>query len=163
MNLHYKAKIMIPLIVLLGVFIVSLLITKLFTKTFDYPLSGRIAMAAMLVFTAIGHFLFTKGMTMMLPDIIPYKTEVIFLTGIIEIVATAGLLIPATKVWTGWALILFFIVLLPANIKAAIDHIDYQKGTYDGNGPVYLWFRIPLQLLFIVWTYISAIRLKYIR
>ena len=147
-----------PLFVLLGAFIISLLVTRLFTKTFDYPLSGRIAMAVMLAFTAIGHFAFTKGMTMMLPDFIPFKTEVIYLTGVIEIIAAVGLLIPGLRVWTGWALILFFVLLLPGNIKAAIDHIDYQKATFDGNGPAYLWFRIPLQILFIVWTYFSAIR-----
>jgi hypothetical protein len=56
-------------------------------------------------------------------------------------------------------LMVFFILLMPGNIKAAIYHIDYQKGTFDGNGPTYLWFRIPLQLLFIVWTYICSIRL----
>ena len=147
-----------PLFVLLGAFVISLLVTKLFTETFDYPLSGRIAMAVMLVFTAIGHFVFTKGMEMMLPDFIPFKTEVIYLTGFIEIIAAVGLLIPSIRVWTGWALILFFILLLTGNIKAAIHHIDYQKGTFDGNGPNYLWFRIPLQILFIVWTYLSAIR-----
>ena len=152
-----------PLFVLLAAFIISSLLIKLFTKAFDYPLSGRIAMAIMLVFTAIGHFAFTKGMTMMLPDFIPFKTEVIYLTGVIEIIAAIGLLIPGLRVWTGWALILFFILLLPGNIKAAIDHIDYQKATFDGKGPAYLWFRIPLQILFIVWTYLSAIRFSPIR
>lgn len=147
-----------PLFVLFGAFVISLLVNKLFTKTFDYPLSGRIAMAVMLVFTAIGHFAFTKGMTMMLPDFMPFKTEVIYSTGVIEIIAAVGLLIPSLSVWTGWALILFFILLLPGNIKAAIDHIDFQNATLDGNGPTYLWFRIPLQILFIGWTYISAIR-----
>lgn len=147
-----------PLFVLLGSFVIVLIMTKLCIKTFDYRLSGRIAMAVMLVFTAIGHFAFTKGMTMMLPEFIPFKTEVIYLSGITEIIAAIGLLIPATRVWTGWALIIFFILLLPGNIKAAIDHLDYQKGTYDGYGPAYLWFRIPLQLLFIVWTYISTIK-----
>ncbi len=147
-----------PLFVLLGTFVISLLVIKLFTKTFDYPLSGRIAMAVMLVFTAIGHFAFTKGMTMMLPDFIPFKTEIIYLTAIIEVIAALGLVIPSFRVWTGWALILFFILLLPGNVKAAIQHIDYQTGTFDGNGPNYLWFRIPLQILFIAWTYASAIK-----
>ena len=147
-----------PLFVLLGAFIISLILTKLFTKTIDYPLPGRIAMAVMLAFTAIGHFAFTKGMTMMAPDFIPFKTEVIYLTGVIEIIAAVGLLIPSLRVWTGWALIVFFTLLLPGNIKAAIDHVDYQKATFNGNGLSYLWFRIPLQLLFIVWTYLSAIR-----
>ena len=153
-----KTTRMKPLFVLLGAFIISLILTKLFTKTFNYSFSGRIAMAVMLLFTAIGHFAFTKGMTMMLPDFIPFKTEVIYLTGVIEIIAAVGLLIPSLRVFTGWALIVFFILLLPENIKAAIDHIDYQKGTFDGNGPAYLWFRIPLQILFITWTYLSAIR-----
>jgi uncharacterized membrane protein len=149
---------MVPLFVLLGAFSISLIATKIFTNTFDYPLSGRIAMAVMLVFTAIGHFAFTKGMTMMLPHFIPFKTTVIYLTGIFEIIAAIGLLIQSVRVWTGWALILLFFLLLPANVNAAIHHIDYQNGTFDGNGLIYLWFRIPLQILFIVWTYMSAIK-----
>ena len=148
-----------PLFVLLGTFIISLLVIRYFTKAFDYSLSGRIAMSVMLVFTAIGHFAFTKGMTLMIPDFISLKMEMVYLTGILEIIAAVGLLVPTLKVWTGWALVLFFIVLLPGNIKAAIDHVDIEKGTFNGSGPAYLWFRIPLQILFIAWTYVSAIRL----
>lgn len=147
-----------PLIVLLTVFAISLLTIKFVRGNFEFALSGRIAMAAMLVFTAIAHFAFTKGMAMMLPDFIPYKTEVVYLTGIIEIAAAIGLFIPSFSVITAWLLIAFFILILPANIYAAINHIDYQNGTFDGNGLYYLWFRIPLQILFIVWTYLSAIK-----
>ena len=147
-----------PLIVLLGAFVISLLVTKLMRGHFDPALSGRVAMSAMLVFTAIAHFAFTPGMTMMLPGFVPYKTQVIYVTGILEIAAAIGLLIPDLRVITGWLLIAFFIMLLPANILAALKHIDYQKATFDGNGPAYLWFRVPLQVVFIVWTYLSAIR-----
>jgi uncharacterized membrane protein len=149
---------MVPLFVLLGAFLISLIVTKIFSKKYDCLLSGRIAMAVMLVFTAIGHFAFTKGMTMMLPHFIPFKTVVIYLTAIFEIIAATGLLIQSVRVWTGWTLILLFVLLLPANVNAAIHHIDYQKGTFDGNGLIYLWIRIPLQLLFIGWTYLSAIK-----
>lgn len=106
-------------------------------------------MAALLLFTSIGHFMFTKGMAMMLPDFLPFKTGVVYLTGIIEIVAAIGLLIPRFSVLTAWLLILFFILILPSNIKTAIEHIDMYKATYDGDGLSYLWFRIPLQMLFI--------------
>ena len=147
-----------PLIVLLSVFMISLLITKIFKNAFDIALSGRVAMSAMLVFTAIGHFAFNKGMTMMLPDFIPFKAQVVYLTGIIEIAAAIGLFIPSLRIVTAWFLIAFFILILPANIHAAIKQIDYQKGTFDGNGLIYLWFRVPLQLLFIAWTYLSAIK-----
>ena len=123
-----------PLIVLLTVFVVSLLATKLLQGSYDFAWSGRMAMSAMLVFTAIAHFAFTKGMTMMLPDFIPNKTAVVYLTGIIEIAAAIGLLIPGLRVLTAWLLIVFFILILPANIYAAVKNIDYQKGTSDGNG-----------------------------
>jgi uncharacterized membrane protein len=115
-------------------------------------------MALMLAFTAIGHFAFAKGMVMMIPDFIPFKKALVYFTGVIEILAAVGLLIPSLKVLTAWLLIVFFILLLPANINAAIRHIDYQKGNFEGSGVNYLWFRVPLQILFILWTYFSAIR-----
>ena len=147
-----------PLIILISVFIISLLVNKIFKGNVEFALSGRIAMLAMLLFTAIGHFEFTKGMSMMLPDFIPFKTETVYLTGVIEIAAAIGLFIPNFRSVTAWLLIVFFILILPANIFAAINHIDYQKGTFDGHGLTYLWFRVPLQVLFIAWTYLSAIK-----
>ena len=146
-----------PLIILLSVFAILLLASKIFKGYFEFALSARIAMSAMLLFTAIGHFAFTKGMSMMLPYFIPFKTEMVYLTGVIEIAAAIGLFIPNFRVITAWLLIAFFILILPANIYAAINHIDYQKGTFNGHGLNYLWFRIPLQVFFIAWTYLSAI------
>ena len=146
-----------PLIVLLGVFAVSLLVTKLLYGTCQCALSGRIAMFAMLIFSAIGHFAFTKGMALMIPEFIPFKTESVYLTGIAEIIFAFGLLFPNYRTLTAWLLIVFLILVLPANIYASIKQIDYQKATFNGNGVTYLWFRIPLQLFFIVWTYLSAI------
>lgn len=145
-----------PLIVLLITFCIAMFITWALNE-FDAELSARIAMSVMLMFTALGHFKFTKGIAMMVPAFIPFKTEIIYLTGAIEIAAAAGLLIPQLSKLTAWLLILFFIIMLPANVNAAIRRIDYEKGTFEGNGPKYLWFRVPLQLLFILWTYFSAI------
>jgi uncharacterized membrane protein len=112
----------------------------------------------MLIFTAIAHFAFSPGMEMMLPSFIPYKPAVIYFTGVIEFAAAIGILIPGLRVVTAWLLIAFFILILPANIYAAIKNVDYQKAAYDGNGLNYLWFRLPLQLFFIVWTYLFAIK-----
>ena len=147
-----------PLIVLLAVFIIAVLVSKIVWHKCDMALAARIAMPAMLVFTAVGHFAFTEGMAMMMPDFIPFKTAMVYATGIIEIAAAIGLFIPSFRVVTAWLLILFFILIIPSNIKAAVQHIDIQKGTFDGEGLNYLWFRIPLQILFIAWTYISSIK-----
>ena len=145
-----------PLIVLLSAFVIAIVTIKIICNNYDFALSGRIAMSAMLVFTAIAHVAFTKGMARMLPGFIPYKTIIVYLTGIIEIAAAIGLLIPGIKVLTAWLLISFFILILPANVYAAIKRFDYQKETTGGNGPAYLWFRIPLQVFFIIWVYLSS-------
>lgn len=146
-----------PLIVLLTVFILSLLGFKLFQGNYEFALAGRIAMAAMLLFTALGHFAFTGGMAMMLPEFILYKKAVVQLTGILEIAAAIGLFVSGIRQLTAWLLILFFILILPANIYTALYRINYQKGTFDGKGMNYLWFRIPLQLVFIFWVYFAVI------
>lgn len=147
-----------PLLVLLIVFIISIIITKVAFGNYNFALSGRISLSAMLVFTAVGHFAFNKGMTLMIPDFIPFKAALIYLTGIIEILFAMALFFPAYRITAGWLIIVFLLLLLPFNIYSSIKHIDYQKATFDGTGIQYLWFRIPLQIVFILWTYLSAIK-----
>lgn len=151
-----------PLIVLLIIFIISTGVQKLFLKSANYTLSSRIAMSAMLLFTALGHFLFTEGMSKMIPDFIPQKSTVTILTGILEIILAIGLLLPNYQKITGWVLIIFLLFMLPANIKASLENLNYQTGTYDGKGIGYLWFRIPLQVFFIAWVYFSTIKINEI-
>ena len=147
-----------PLFVLLFVFLISIGIQKLLLKNINYSLSGRIAMCAMLLFTALGHFLFTEGMSKMIPDFIPLKSTVTILTGVLEIVIAIGLLFPNYQKTTGWILIAFLLLMLPANIKASLENLNYQTGAYDGKGLSYLWFRIPLQVFFIAWVYFFTLK-----
>ncbi len=146
-----------PFLILICSFIISLLIIRLINGNYDYSLSGRIAMAVMLLFTGIAHFAKPKEMALMLPKTIPGRLLLILLTGIFEIAAAIGLLIPQTGALTGWMLICFFLVILPANIYAAVSKQGGGKTTFTGQGLKYLWFRIPLQLFFIIWTYIFAV------
>jgi uncharacterized membrane protein len=146
-----------PLIILLSAFVLSFLAILIFSAKFNFPLSGRIAMCVMLISTGLAHFVYTNGMMMMLPGFIPFRKALVYITGIMEIAAAVALLVPSLQFATAVFLLLFFIVLLPANIYAAYNHIDYEKATLNGEGLNYLWFRVPLQVLFIVWVYLSAI------
>lgn len=152
-------KKMKPFIILIAVSILAMFILKILGGDYEISLSARIGMSAMLIFTAIGHLVFADGMALMVPDFLPLKKEIVYFTGIIEIVSAAGLHIPVLRSFTAWLLIIFFILILPANIKASMEHLDFQKGTFDGNGTMYLWFRIPLQILFILWVYFSTVRI----
>lgn len=147
-----------PFFILLGAFIISLAALKIIQDSRDIAMAGRIALSVMLLFTAVAHFAFHKGMAMMLPAFIPFKKQVVYTTGIIEIAAAIGLLIPEMSVTAGWWLIAFFILILPANMYGAIRKVDYQKGTFDGKGLEYLWLRVPLQVIYIIWTYYFVIR-----
>ncbi|MBS1531978.1 MAG: hypothetical protein JSU01_16885 [Bacteroidetes bacterium] len=150
-----------PLAVLLVVFCIVMSVTRLTGGTWDYILSGNIAMAAMLLFTAIGHFVYREGMAMMVPDAIPAKKQLVYLTGIMEIVFAAGLCIPDARRLAADLLILFFLLILPANINAAQKTVDFQKANNRGYGVGYLWLRIPMQVFFILWVAYFGMIVKY--
>lgn len=141
-----------PLFVLILAFIVTLLCIHFISGGWNYILSGNIALAVMLVFTAIGHFVYSEGMALMMPNFIPAKKTMVYLTGVMEILFAAGLCITSARRLAADLLILFFLIVLPANINAAQKSVDYQKATFDGRGVGYLWLRIPMQVFFILWA-----------
>lgn len=147
------------LVVLFVAFLGSLLIYKLANGSWNLLMAGNISLAVMMCFAASGHFAFTEGMEMMIPEFIPFKKTVVIGTGFLEIAAGIGLLFNQTRQYAAVFLIVFFVLILPANIYATIHHIDLQKGNFNGPGPAYLWFRIPMQLLLIGWAWYFGIKL----
>jgi uncharacterized membrane protein len=147
-----------PLFVLFIVFVISNLVIRQYKGYMDYQLAGKIALAAMLLFTSLGHIIYTKGMMLMLPDVIPFKKEMIYATGVLEVLGAFGLFVPSLSRLTGILLIVFFILILPTNIQAGIKHLNYETTTFDGKGPGYLWFRVPFQIVLICWTYYFVLR-----
>jgi uncharacterized membrane protein len=147
-----------PLIVLLVTFLLAAGFSKFINGDYKFTFSGNIAMCLMLLFTAIGHFKFTDGMMLMIPEFIPEKRIIVYGTGVLEIVLGLALLFPNLRYAAGIILILFFIMVLPANIFAALRHVDYETAAFTGNGTSYLWFRVPMQLLLIIWVYYFSIR-----
>ncbi|MFI5155502.1 MAG: hypothetical protein ACHQEM_04930 [Chitinophagales bacterium] len=146
-----------PLFVLIGSSFIGFLLIKIISGENNLALACRIGISAMLIFTAVAHFVFTPGMMMMIPDFIPYKKTLVYLTGFFEMAGAIGLQLEFSRLVTAWLLIAMFVLLLPANIHAAARHIDYQKANYLGTGLNYLWFRVPLQMVFILWIYLSSI------
>ncbi|WP_417354573.1 hypothetical protein [Flavobacterium sp.] len=146
------------LIVLFTAFIAGILISKLTKRDFKWRFSGNLAMCCMLCFTGVGHFLFTKGMAMMLPSVVPYREALVYITGVAEFIFGILLLFPAYRKTTGIIIILFFILILPANIYASLHNVNLMEANYTGKGITYLWFRVPLQVFLIVWVYVFSIK-----
>lgn len=147
-----------PFIVLLVASVVALFTLKIITGVYNLPFSARLGMSVMLFFTALGHFMYTDGMVMMLPEWTPNRKAIVLMTAILEMLAAIGIHIQQVRLLSAWLLILFLLLVLPANIRASMERINYQKASFDGPGLGYLWFRVPLQLLFIAWVFFSSIR-----
>ena len=119
------------------------------------PLRGRIGVSLVFAFTAVGHFIKTSQMTQMVPAWIPLRVPLIYVTGIFELVAAVAILIPSVSRYAGIALCIFLILILPSNVYAAFQRVDFGG---HGAGPVYLLVRIPLQLFLIGWVFWFAVR-----
>ncbi|WP_118953052.1 DoxX family protein [Taibaiella helva] len=146
------------LAILIITFGLSTGISRMITGSWNLVFSGNLALFLMLCVTAIGHYKFAPGMAMMMPGFIPFRKEIVFWSGILEILLGLGLLFPSTRSMAGVSLVILLVLILPANINAAARHIDFEKATYSGPGPAYLWFRIPMQVFLIAWVYWFALR-----
>jgi uncharacterized membrane protein len=147
-----------PFYLLLAVFMLSTGISKLVTGSWNLSFNGNLAMSVMFCFTALGHFYFVRGMTLMIPAPITFKKELIYLTGIAEIILSLALLLPSMRYYAGVLLIVLLILITPANVYAALKNVNYEKGTFDGPGLSYLLLRIPLQIIFIAWIYYFSVK-----
>ena len=148
-----------PLLVLVAVFALCMLFTYAFNGREELYFSGRLALAVMLLFTSLAHFVFMKGMVLMVPPFIPMavKKLMVTITGVIEIIGAAGIMIYDTRIVAGYLLIIFFLALLPANVYATQRKVNMEAGDFTGPGLYYLLFRIPLQVFIIFWTYYFTI------
>ena len=147
---------MAPLIFLLGTFAVLYLLNRFaLGGRSTVSLIGRSSMAVMLIVTGVSHFTNTQQMVDMMPDFIPAKREMIYFTGVCELLAVVGLVWSRTARLASILLIIFFVLILPANIAGSLKSVQFGGMEL---GPIYLLFRIPLQVFFIWWVWFFGVR-----
>lgn len=147
--------------ILFVAFILSLITTKIVQGNWNFLFVGNFGMAAFIIFTGLAHFKFQKGMSMMIPDIIPAKMFLVYFTGILEIAAGIGLLIPELRKLTAILLIIFLLIVFIANINSSNKNINLFKADFSGPGMNYLYKeRIPMQIILIGWTWFFGIYLS---
>ena len=107
--------------------------------------SARYAMVVMFVVTATAHFNKMKhDLARMIPPYFPRSLLIVHVTGVLELLGAAGLLLPEFRRPAGICLIALLIGMFIPNVNAA------QRGvTLRGKPPTPLWLRTPMQVLFI--------------
>jgi len=142
-------------------FILALAGSRLIQGSWDLPFAGNLGMAVFIIFTGFSHFKFQKGMVLMMPDFIPAKMFWVYFTGVLEIAAGVGLMIPSLRELTSILLIIFYILVFAANINSSRKNVNIFKGDYSGPGMIYLYKeRLPMQVILIAWTYYFGIYLQ---
>lgn len=149
---------MIPLLVLIGSFLLLLAAGTMYEEL-TVERAGRLAFGVMLLFTGTSHFYLTEGMVMSMPPFFPAKEALVYFTGVLEIAFAVALVWAKNKPLVAKLLIAFLVAVFPANVYAALNNISIENADYSGPGASYLFFRAPLQLLFISWVYYFGIRM----
>lgn len=106
-------------------------------------------MAALYMVAGIMHFIRPKVYMAIIPDFLPYPLQLVYASGIVEILCSLLLLFPNTRSAGAWLTILLLIAVLPANIQMAVNF--YKQANPD------FWLtilRIPLQFVLIWWAWL---------
>lgn len=116
--------------------------------------SARYALVVMFLFTATAHFNKMKyDLAQMIPSFFPRRLWLVYITGVMELLGAAGLLLPRFRSLAGVCLIVLLVGMFVANVNAA------QKGlTLRGKLATPLWLRTPMQILFIALLWWSTRR-----
>jgi len=109
----------------------------------------RVFLAVVMLTAGIGHFVRPDGFAQIVPDYLPWPYELVYISGVFEILGGLGLLISKTRRAAAWGLIALYIAVFPANIHMALHELPFM-GTVH---PIGNWVRLPFQLVFIAWAY----------
>ena len=103
------------------------------------------------VSSGINHFISPDFYLKLMPPYIPFPLEVIYLSGVIEIILGVGAALSRFRVWAAWAIIFMLISFMPVHI-----HMVAHPEMYPDVPEIGLWLRIAVQGALIWWAYCYA-------
>jgi uncharacterized membrane protein len=110
---------------------------------------GRILLGLFLGYAGLGHFFATESFRAQVPPWMPGEVAVIWISGVLELLMSAGLLLAPTA-WrprVGWIVAAFFVAVFPGNIS------QYLTGTpaFGLDSDLARAVRLVFQPLLILW------------
>jgi len=72
----------------------------------------------MFLFTGTFHFLIEEKLISLIPEFIPLRLEIVYFSGIMELIFAGGFLFPKTRTLTGKISIIFLILVFPVMFMA---------------------------------------------
>ena len=105
-----------------------------------------------MVAAGANHFIHPAPYLGMMPAEIPasWHLALVYASGVAEILGGLGLVLPATRRWAAWGLVVLYVAIFPANVNMAIHRLPLGTSEVPAWA---LWARLPLQLVLIVWAW----------
>jgi len=100
------------------------------------------------IFAGIMHFVIPRTYEAIMPEYLPAHRELVYASGVAEIIGGAATMHPRTRRLGSVFSILTLVAVFPANVNMALNPDRYEVP----GGTAALWGRLPLQLLFIAWA-----------
>ena len=110
----------------------------------------RWLLTAVMVGAGLNHFREPDTYIAMIPDALPAKATLVYISGVAEILGGLGLILPATRKLAAWGLIALLVAVFPANVNMAINGLPLGATELPAWA---LWARLPLQAVFIAWAW----------
>jgi uncharacterized membrane protein len=107
----------------------------------------------MFVFAGIMHFVIPKTYEAIVPDYLPAHRELVYASGVAEIVGGLGAMHPRTRRAASKLNIATLLAVFPANLHMAL-HPDRYKQIPGGKAS--LLMRLPGQVLFMIWAHAAG-------
>jgi uncharacterized membrane protein len=111
---------------------------------------SRALLGSLFVVAGALHFLVPGTYERIMPSYLPLHRELVYLSGALEILGGMGMLSKRTRSAAGIGLVLLLLAVWPANLQMLLDARAADKPSW---WIVFLWARLPLQLLLILWVW----------
>ena len=111
----------------------------------------RFSLLALVVFfvvAGVNHFVNPGFYVAIMPPYLPAHLELVYLSGLLEVLGGIAILVPGFRGLAGWGLILLLLAVYPANLHMALHPELFREAP-----PFALYARLPLQFLLIAWAY----------
>ena len=100
------------------------------------------------IIVGIKHFQDSSWFVQIVPPILPYKYELVYISGFFEVLLGILLMIPRFQSIAAKGLMVLLICVYPANI-----YLAQTNGVALGISPLIAWGRLPFQFVFIGLAY----------
>ena len=115
---------------------------------FDIKYLSLIVMGVFYISIGVSHFTSPIWYVKIVPPYLSYKLELVYISGLFEILFGGMLFFKKTRFLAGWGLILLLIAVYPANI-----YLAQTNGAAMNTTPLIAWGRLPVQFIFVGLAY----------